>query len=51
LKFSGEKLKFAGEHHGREAIAQMQYKSQLFAGNSTTTTKKRVFYLWQTARL
>jgi hypothetical protein len=27
-------------HHGLEAIAQMQYKSQLLAGNSTKKRKK-----------
>jgi hypothetical protein len=32
-------------HHGREAIAQMQYKSQLFAGNSTKKKKKIVLSL------
>jgi hypothetical protein len=31
------------QHHGREAIAQMQYKSQLFAGNSTKKRKKDCF--------
>jgi hypothetical protein len=30
-------------HHGREAIAQMHYKSQLFAGNSTKKRKKDCF--------
>jgi hypothetical protein len=39
--------KYVRDHRGRKAIAQMQYKSQLFAGNS----KKKLFYLWQTARL
>jgi hypothetical protein len=47
-RFANEEKPFLN-HHGREAIAQMQYKSQLFAGNSTKKKKERLFYLWQTA--
>jgi hypothetical protein len=36
-------------HHCLEAIAEMQYKSQLFTENSTK--KERLFYLLQTERL
>ena len=46
---SEQKGRKGSGHHGREAIAQMQYKSQLFAGNSTKkkdcfiSGKRRVF--------
>jgi hypothetical protein len=38
-------------HRGREVIAQMQYESQLFAGNSTKKKEKKLFNLWQTDKV